>query len=140
MFDFGAWELALIAAVAIFVIGPKELPAVLRALGIIMRKAHNLSVIFRAHVDDMIREAELDELRQTAKDVKSGRYQNIMTETIDPKGEIRDAFDDVNIDIDLPDLHDIPKDPEIPKDADKPILPPEDFDQSDIEHQKGEPK
>jgi len=140
MFDFGAWELALIAAVAIFVIGPKELPAVLRALGIIMRKAHNLSVIFRAHVDDMIREAELDELRQTAKDVKSGRYQNIMTETIDPKGEIRDAFDDVNVDIDLPDLHDIPKDPEIPKDADKPILPPEDFDQSDMENQKGEPK
>jgi sec-independent protein translocase protein TatB len=126
MFDFGAWELALIAAVVIFVIGPKELPATLRALGLAMRKLHNLSVIFRAHVDDMVREAELDELRKTASDMRNGNYGKIVEDTVDPDNEIRDAFDDVrDFDIPAPDPHSA-EDIMLPKDADKPLNVPRD--------------
>ena len=60
MFDIGGWELALIVVVAVFVIGPKELPATLRTFGRVMARVRSLTTSFRMHVDEMIREAELD--------------------------------------------------------------------------------
>ena len=56
MFDIGWDELLLIALVALVVIGPKDLPAVLRTLGAWVAKARNLAGEFRSHVDEMLRE------------------------------------------------------------------------------------
>jgi len=121
MFDFGSWELILVAVIAIFVIGPKELPATLRTLGSVMRKAHNLSVMFRGHVDDMVREAEMEELRDAARDVKSGNFGKIVEDAVDPDYVMRDSLEDV-MDMDIPD---VPDHVEIPQDADKPNPPRE---------------
>jgi len=63
MFDIGWDELLLVALVALVVIGPKELPTVLRTLGAWVAKARNLAGEFRNHVDDMIREAGVDEMK-----------------------------------------------------------------------------
>jgi sec-independent protein translocase protein TatB len=63
MFDIGWDELLLIALVALVVIGPKELPAVLRTLGQWVAKARTLAGEFRSHVDDMIREAGVDDMK-----------------------------------------------------------------------------
>lgn len=64
MFDIGWDELLLIGLVALVVIGPKDLPAVLRTLGAWIAKARNLAGEFRSHVDEMMREAQVDDMKR----------------------------------------------------------------------------
>ncbi len=64
MFDIGASELLLIVIVAVVVIGPKDLPMALRAAGRWIAKARRVSNHFRAGVETMIREAEMEEMER----------------------------------------------------------------------------
>lgn len=64
MFDVGASELLLIVVVAIVVIGPKDLPLALRTAGRWIGKVRRVSGHFRAGIESMIREAELDEMEK----------------------------------------------------------------------------
>lgn len=57
----------MIAVVAIIVIGPKDLPKALRTIGQWVNKIKGMAREFQTHVDDMVRESELDDLRKTAK-------------------------------------------------------------------------
>jgi sec-independent protein translocase protein TatB len=75
MFDIGASELLLIAIVAIVAIGPKDLPLALRTAGRWIAKIRKVSGHFRAGVETMIREAELDEMEKEWK----ARNAEIMT-------------------------------------------------------------
>jgi sec-independent protein translocase protein TatB len=68
MFDIGWDELLLVALVALVVIRPKELPAVLRAVGAWVARARNLAGEFRSHVDDMIREAGVEDMKREFKE------------------------------------------------------------------------
>ena len=69
MFDIGWDELLLIALVALVVIGPKDLPGVLRTLGNWAARARNLAGEFRSHVDDMMREAQVDDMKREFADM-----------------------------------------------------------------------
>lgn len=64
MFDVGAPELLLIAIVALLVVGPKDLPRLLRTVGNWMGKARATARHFRTGVDAMIREAEMEEMQK----------------------------------------------------------------------------
>ena len=64
MFDVGPSELLLIVIVAVIVIGPKELPAALRAVGRWIGQMRRVSAHFRTGLDAMIREAEMEELEK----------------------------------------------------------------------------
>jgi sec-independent protein translocase protein TatB len=64
MFDVASGELLLVALVALLVIGPKDLPRVLRFLGKWIGKARSVAGQFRSGFDDMVRQAELDELEK----------------------------------------------------------------------------
>ena len=64
MFDIGWSELLLIGVVALIVIGPKELPGVLRTLGQWMTKVRRMANEFQNQFQDAIREAELAELKK----------------------------------------------------------------------------
>ena len=64
MFDVGASELLLIVIVAIVVIGPKDLPLALRTAGRWIAKIRRVSGHFRAGIETMIREAELEEMER----------------------------------------------------------------------------
>src|SRR5579864_105125 len=68
-FDIGWPELMLIGVVALVVIGPKDLPAALRVAGYWVRKARTMSREFQSHFEQMIREAELDDVHQELKKV-----------------------------------------------------------------------
>ncbi len=63
MFGFSSGELFIIGLLALVVIGPKDLPRVLRELGKFTAKGRDMARTFRAGFDDMIREAEVDEIR-----------------------------------------------------------------------------
>ncbi|MBT4768932.1 MAG: twin-arginine translocase subunit TatB [Rhodospirillaceae bacterium] len=68
MFDIGWTEMALVAMVAILVIGPKELPRVLRNMGRAMGKARSLAREFRKNIDEMAEEVDVNELLPKASD------------------------------------------------------------------------
>ncbi len=76
MFDFGVGysELFVLAVIAVIVIGPKDLPKVLRTFGQFMRKARGMAREFQTHVDAAMRDSGLDELKKEAqgltKDIK----------------------------------------------------------------------
>lgn len=64
MFDVGFDEMLLIAVIAIVVIGPKDLPNALRTAGRWIGKVRRVSGHFRAGVETMIREAELEDMER----------------------------------------------------------------------------
>jgi sec-independent protein translocase protein TatB len=64
MFDVGASELLLTVIVAIVVIGPKDLPLALRTAGKWIGKIRRVSGHFRSGIENMIREAEMDEMEK----------------------------------------------------------------------------
>jgi sec-independent protein translocase protein TatB len=92
MFDIGWSEIAVIAVVALIVIGPKDLPGVLRTVGIWVRKARMMAREFQGHVDDMIREAELEDVRRQANELRNLNIGREVEKAIDPTGSLRDAF------------------------------------------------
>lgn len=64
MFDIGSSELLLIVIVAVVVIGPKDLPRVLYKLGQIIGKGRAMTRHFRSGIDEMIRQAEMEEMEK----------------------------------------------------------------------------
>jgi len=64
MFDIGYSELLLIAVVALVVIGPKDLPRVMRTVGHWVGRARGMARHFRSGIDTMMREAELEEMEK----------------------------------------------------------------------------
>ena len=62
MFDLSIWEIAIVAVVAILVIGPRELPRALVTAGKWIRKFRSITSGFRSGLDNMIRETEMKEL------------------------------------------------------------------------------
>ena len=67
MLDLGWSELLLVAVIAIVVVGPKDLPRALRTVGHWVAKVRGVAREFQSSVDDMIREAELDEIKKEAQ-------------------------------------------------------------------------
>jgi sec-independent protein translocase protein TatB len=78
--DIGGTELLVIAAVALIVVGPKDLPVLLRKLGQFVGKIRGMANEFRASFDEMARQSELDELRREVQAMREGRYTNPMQE------------------------------------------------------------
>jgi sec-independent protein translocase protein TatB len=64
MFDIAPTELMLCAVIALVVIGPKDLPKAMRAVGHWMGKVRGVARHFRAGLDTMMREAELAEMEK----------------------------------------------------------------------------
>jgi len=90
MFDFSWSEILVIAIVALVVIGPKELPGVLRTLGQWMGKVRRMAGEFQNQFQDAIREAELADLKKEVDNMTSqaSRYANF-----DPLAEARNEMD-----------------------------------------------
>lgn len=91
MLDIGWSELAVVAVLALLVIGPKDLPGVMRTVGRWMQKARNVSREFQSSVDDMVREAELEDARKALDSAKSMNVQSAIENTIDPTGEVKES-------------------------------------------------
>ena len=78
-------EIIIVAAIALIVVGPKDLPKLLRQLGRFLGKMRAMADDFRMSFEDMARQSELDELR---KEVEAMRTQNAPSVLGDVKGEI----------------------------------------------------
>jgi len=64
MFGIDSAEILIIAVVALVVIGPKDLPRVMRTLGNFLGRARGMARHFRSGIDTMIREADLEDMEK----------------------------------------------------------------------------
>jgi sec-independent protein translocase protein TatB len=65
-------ELLIIGALALIVIGPKDLPILMRRVGQFMGKVRGMAAEFRASFDELARQSELDELRREVEALRQG--------------------------------------------------------------------
>jgi sec-independent protein translocase protein TatB len=75
--DVGGVELLVIAAVALIVVGPKDLPVMLRKLGEFMGRIRRMAADFRSSFDDMARQSELDDLRKEVEAMRDAAKSQI---------------------------------------------------------------
>jgi len=85
MFGIDSPELLVIAVVALVVIGPKELPGLLKTWGRWMAQMRGMATEFRGHVDEMVRQSELDQVKQQLLDSTGG----LDFKSLDPTKEMR---------------------------------------------------
>ncbi len=71
MFDIGWSELLVIGVVAIVVVGPKELPRLMRTFGTYTGRARRMAADFQRQFEDAVRDSELDEVRKAMQDFRA---------------------------------------------------------------------
>ena len=99
MFDIGGMELLVIAIVAIIVVGPKELPRMLRTLGQFVGKAKMMAREFQTHFNEAADEAGLDEVRKGIASVEKATTRPDFGDTFKP---ITDVGKDIKREIEKP--------------------------------------
>jgi len=92
MFDFAWSEIAVLGVIALVVIGPKDLPKALKTAGFWVRRARGMAREFQNSVDDMIRDSELQEIREQAAKAAGVDLNQALNNVVDPAGEIRAAM------------------------------------------------
>lgn len=84
MLDIGWSELLVIAVILIVVVGPKDLPPMLRAFGKMTTRLRKTAGEFRAQFDDALREADMDDLRKTIGDAQKLNPANALRDAMNP--------------------------------------------------------
>ena len=94
----GGFEILVIGLVALLVVGPKDLPMLMRKVGQFVAKARGMANEFRASFDEMARQSELDDLRKEVEALRSGQGMH-------PLGaDAEAAFKDIRKDLEAPAL------------------------------------
>lgn len=88
MFDLGWSELFVIALVALVVVGPKDLPRVLRTVTQTLGKIKGMAREFQSGLDEMARETELSDLKKEIDKASRGSLDKAFEETVDPTGDV----------------------------------------------------
>ncbi len=96
MFDIGGLELLILGVVAIIVVGPKDLPTLLRRIGKMVAKARNMASEFKTHFDDVADQEEFKEIREGLESVKgmspAGQIKNAMSPFEDAGNSIKESL------------------------------------------------
>ena len=95
MFDIGWTEMMVIAMIALIVIGPKDLPGTLKTVAHWVRKARSLTREFQSGIDDMVREAELDDAKKMLEATRRGNLEQTIGNAIDPTGDVTEEVRDI---------------------------------------------
>jgi len=94
MLDLGWQEFFLIATIAIVVVGPKDLPNVIRAVMQWIRKIRTMAREFQGSIEEIAREAELDEVRREATKLMDQDFSKSILDTVDPGREMANSLKD----------------------------------------------
>ena len=94
MFDIGWGEFLLIGIVALIVIGPKELPGMLRTLGQGMTKVRRMASEFQGQFNEAMREAEMSEIKKSVDEMSAAargfqHYDPMNPDGLEPKAEAK---------------------------------------------------
>jgi sec-independent protein translocase protein TatB len=97
----GGMEYVVIAVVALLVVGPERLPAMLNKLGKLVAKARNMANEFRHSFDEMARQSELDDLRKEVEALRRGQT-NMLPLGAEAEATFKSISDDLNRPLDAP--------------------------------------
>lgn len=119
MFDIGWQELFIIGLVAIIVIGPKELPRVLRTVTLGIRKVRGMARDFQDGLEELAREADLQDLRKEIEEGVGGELQKDIESIGDPTRDVEESVREIGKALDEPETPRISS-----KSAEKPAAKP----------------
>ncbi len=94
MFDLAWSEIALIGVVALIAIGPKDMPVAIKTVAQMVKKARRMAGEFQTHVDEMVREANLHEVRDQINDIRRMDIKGKIMSAVDGDGSIRRTMND----------------------------------------------
>jgi sec-independent protein translocase protein TatB len=97
----GGMEYVVIAIVALLVVGPERLPAMLHKLGKLVAKARNMANEFRHSFDEMARQSELDDLRKEVEALRTGQNR-MMPLGAEAEATFKSISDDLNRPLNAP--------------------------------------
>jgi sec-independent protein translocase protein TatB len=94
MFPEGrALEFLLAAVIALVVVGPKDLPILMRKLGQFLGRMRAMAAEFRASFDEMARQSELDELRKEVESMRRAQFADVAAQA--GQAEVHETFTDI---------------------------------------------
>jgi len=96
----GGLEILVIGIVALLVVGPRDLPLLMRKIGKVMARARSMANEFRSSFDEMARQSELDELRKEVQALRTG--QGMVPLGAEAEAAFREIRDDLNRPLDEP--------------------------------------
>lgn len=85
-------ELALIAVVAVVVIGPKDLPEAVRGVAKGIQKLRRMAGDFQTQVDEVVREAKLEDVRSQINEIRNFDIRSVVEKEVDKDGSLRKTF------------------------------------------------
>ena len=95
MFDFGigSTELIVLGVIALIVIGPRDLPKVLRTLGQVMTKVRGLAREFQGHIEEAAKDTGLDEIKKDISKATSFSASDILDDKPRTPGKVEKLAD-----------------------------------------------
>ena len=101
MFDFGWQEFLVIAFVLVLVVGPKDLPKVLKTVTKYVRNMRQMASEFHRGIEKMADEADLKDVKQSFNDIKNQNFDKTIQSHIDPENEVTKALQQAKKSADL---------------------------------------
>lgn len=92
MFDLAWSEIALIAVVALVVIGPKDLPEAVKGVARAIQKMRRMAGEFQTQVDEVAKDAGVQELRQSINEIRNFDLKGQIEKAVDREGDLRSTF------------------------------------------------
>ena len=100
MFPEGRFfDFAIVAILALIIIGPKDLPIAMRKLGQFIARMRGMAAEFRASFDEMARQSELDELRKEVEALRNAQPSAMAAQAVglgEAHADIAETFADIN--------------------------------------------
>ncbi len=90
IFDF-----LIVGVIALIVVGPKDLPILMRKVGRFVAHMRGMAAEFRASFDEMARQSELDELRKEVEALRTGQPLKAAA-GLEGEGGVQAVFDDIH--------------------------------------------
>ena len=101
MFDFGWQEFLVIAFVLVLVVGPKDLPKVLKTVTKYVRNMRQMASEFHRGIEKMADEADLKDVKQSFNEIKNKNFDKTIQSHLDPENEVTKALEQAKKSADL---------------------------------------
>ena len=101
MFDFGWQEFLVIAFVLVLVVGPKDLPRVLKTVTQYLRNMRQMASEFHRGIEKMADEDDLKDVKQSFNDINNKNFDKTLQNHLDPENEVTKALQQAKKSADL---------------------------------------
>lgn len=92
MFGLAWTEIGVIGVVAMILIGPKDMPVAIKAVSDMVKKARRMAGEFQGHVDEMLRDSNLAEVRDSINEIRGMDIAGTIRRAVDEDGSVQKAF------------------------------------------------